>query len=374
MFPSVQSQKKPQPAIYYVVKGRLSYSKLTNSFVPFEEKFIHENPILAREQAFSFYKNYAAILEEHEQLFHKPLDCPYLFSNENFGGLAIQKFSVADVKYQNPMLFDKGIAIYMVVQNPIKYMHKTDEKEERFLIHGIWNFDKIDVENLTNGLIREFGYYLTFKYETIGYDEVINFSVFDAKRFTIARPKLYTILSTPFSWHFNYYLYKNKTALQKSNRIKNIQRRIHSGNLIDNAYLSTLNHKEIVKVIASLMNENGGFVFVGISSEHKSIPLFEETKINEFKSQIQMVLRKKFKEISTKIKLSLYKIGDNVVIVFEVSKSKQKGVFITEDHRKVFYRRNNFGLYKFNDPEKIVNYCMSRNVNLTTIQDILEQL
>jgi len=374
MFPAIQTNSKTRPAIYYVVKGRLSYSKATKSLMPFEEKFIHENPIIAREQAFSFYNNYAAILEEHQQLFSKPLKCPYLFSNEYFGGIAIQKYSVAEVKYAHPKMFDKGIAIYMVVQNPVNYKNKTDKKGDRFLIHGVWNFDKIDIKNLTNGLIREFGYYLSFKYNTKEYDEIIDFSVVDIPKFKFVKPKLYTILTTPFNWNFNYYLNENNVELQKSKRIQSIQNKIQSGNLINNEFLSTLNHEGIVRAIASLFNENGGFLFVGVNKYRKSINLFEETKINDFKNEIQMVLRREFKETIKEIKLSLYKVGTNVFLVFEVSRSHQKGIFLKENNLKVFYRRNNFGLYSYNDPEEILNYCVGRNVNLTTIQDILERL
>jgi len=166
--------------------------------VPFEEKFINENPIIAREYAFYFYKNYATILEAHQQLSYKPLKDTPLLSNENFGGIVIEKYSVVDVKYEQPELFDKGIAIYMVVQNPITYRRKTDQKGERFLIHGIWNFDTPDIKNFTAGLIREFGYYENFNYNRAGYDEVVDFLNLDFLKRDFEKTKLHTILSTPF--------------------------------------------------------------------------------------------------------------------------------------------------------------------------------
>ena len=370
----MSSENQLKPAIYYVVKGRVSYSENKKATLPFEEKFIHENPIIAREQAFSFYKNYASILEEHQQLFHKPLDFPYLLSSENFGGIDIQKYSVADVKYQNPEMYDKGIGVYMIVQNPIDYMNKMDRVDERFLIHGIWNFDKTDINNLSNGLIREFSYYTNFRYDRSNCEEVIDFSVLETKKTLFIKPNLYTILSTPFNWNFNYFLNENKMQLQKSKRLTNIQNKIKNGNLIKNAFLSSLNQEDIVEAISSLLNENGGFLFIGITKYRKSINLFEGKKINEVKNEIIMILRKEFKELSKEIKISIYKVGTNVVMVFKVQKSIKQPVFIQENHQKVFYRRNEFGSYKYTDPEEIVKYCMARNENVITMKDLLDNL
>lgn len=365
------SENQLKPAIYYIVKGRLSDS---NTKIPFEEKFIHENPILAREQAFSFYKNYASILEEHQQLFYKPLQCPFILANENFGGIDIQKYSVADVRYQNPKMFDKGIGIYMVVENPIDYMDKADIKNERFLIHGIWNFDNLDMQKLKDGLIREYGYYMSSRYEMNNCDEIVDFSVLENKKSLFVKPKLYTIISTPFNWNFNYFLNQNKMQLQKSKRLKTIQDKIKNGNLIRNAFLSSLNQEEIVQSVASLLNENGGFLFIGIDKYRKSINLFEEKKVNEVKNEIFMTLRKEFQEISNAIKISVYKVGLNTVLVYEIKKSKDKPVFIRDNHLKIFYRRNEFGSYKFNDPEEIVTYCIERNTKIIRLSDLLDQL
>lgn len=375
MFPEIKSKATiATPAIYYVVKGRLSYATEKREIVAFEEKFVHENPIIAREQAFSFYQNYVTILEEHKQLFQKSLECPYMISNENFGGLAIEKYSISEVTYTHPKSFDKGISLHMVINQPINYGHKTDQKGDRFLIHGIWNFDKTDITNLTSGLIREFGYYTKLKYETFVYQDIVDFSKLDIQRFKFAKPRLHTILSTPFNWNFNYYLNHNNEAFQKSKRLEGIANRIKKGDLINNEYIAAINIREIVISIASLLNERGGYLFVGINKYRQSKNVFEHTKISDFKREIQMILRTELKEIVKDIKLSLYKVGPNIVFVFEVPKSPQKGIFIKENHDKVFYRRNSTGIYKYNDPEEIVNYCIKRNTNIKTIQDILDQL
>lgn len=74
------------------------------------------------------------------------------------------------------------------------------------------------------------------------------------------------------------------------------------------------------------------------------------------------------------MKLCVYKIGGNVVLVFKIPKNYKRGIFIKENYQKVFYRRNVFGSYKYNDPEEIVEYCINRNKNKLTINDILENL
>ena len=60
-----QIDSEVQPAIYYIIKGRYYYSTTLMKFIAFEKSFINQNPIEAREQAFSFYSNYATILETH---------------------------------------------------------------------------------------------------------------------------------------------------------------------------------------------------------------------------------------------------------------------------------------------------------------------
>ncbi|WP_073020704.1 AlbA family DNA-binding domain-containing protein [Flavobacterium micromati] len=367
MLSKSQLTSHAKPSIHYVVRGRLFYSKETKSMIPFEQKFEHLSPILAREKAFSFYKNYMAILEETKQLLQEPLRDYSLFVKNHFGEPSIQKYSYAEVNYVHPESYDKGIAVYMVVQNSRNSSENSKVKSNYFLIHGIWNFNNIDIKNFTNGLIKEFSHYRHFNYDLGNHVEIVDFSVFD-------NPNSFSIISTPFNWSFNFYLNKNNLELQKSRRIESVKNRIKSGNLIHNEFLSALNLEFIIRTIASFLNEKGGFLFLGVDKYRKSTDLFTNTKISIFKKEIQIILQREFKMSVKKIKLSEYKVGINFVLIFEVLPSYQKGIFLKENNQKVFYRRNNNGFFSSIDPEAILNFCIRRNENFLTIQEILKWL
>jgi hypothetical protein len=391
MFAELFTSLEEQPAFYYVVKGRFYRSKEANAMVAFEEKFIHINPIIAREQAFAFYKNYATILEAHQQLCTKSLLCNASLFSKNFGGSDIEKYSTFDVKYEEIDFFDKGIGIYMIIRNPILSKRKTDQIGDRFFIHGIWNFDTLDIEDFKTGLLREFSYYLYFGYDKANYEETIDFSILNFVKFDWEKPKFQSIISTPFNWTCNYYLLENnreakskreKQRQQEYSIIENIkfkrndsiQNRIQKGDLINNAFLPTLNHEIIVKTIASLLNENGGSVFVGVNSNREIINLFEKIKFNDFIFETIRLFKRDFKDVVRNFTTSFHRVGQTVVVVFDVLPSPIKAIFLSENNQKIFYRRNNFGFYPYNDPEEIVNYWVERKTNLIIISDVLKRL
>lgn len=382
---------KEQPAIYYVVKGRLFFSEKENAIIPFEEIFIHESPIIAREQAFDFYKNYATILEAHQELSYKPLNVEPLLSNTDFGGVVLEKYSVVYVSYSNPKLFDKGIAVYMVVQNPATIKKKTDQKDDRFLIHGIWNFDVSDIKEFTTGLTREFDYYINYKYDTANYEVKKDFTILEYFKFDWQKPTLRSILSTPFHWDCNYYLLENSSVAKtkqrqrvdkdyltiesiKFKRNDSIEERILQGDLIDNAFVSELNISLIAKTIASLLNENGGFLFIGVDKNRKSINVFDQVPYNDFTLETFRLIKIYYAQLAGKITASFHKVDEVNIVLFTVLPSPNKAIFITENGQNVFYRRNNFGFYPVNDCYELLNYWSERRNNFIGIEDFLKQL
>ncbi|SHG86955.1 Putative DNA-binding domain-containing protein [Flavobacterium micromati] len=386
-----QIDSEVQPAIYYLIKGRYYYSTTLMKFIAFEKRFINQNPIEAREQAFSFYSNYATILEAHQDLSWKPLPGePFIIKN-NFSETLVRKYSAVEVKYKDPSQYDKGIAIYMIVQNPIKYRNRVDQIGDRFLIHGIWNFDFEDIQNLKSGLIREFKYYMSFNYNIEGYEEIVDFSIFNFKKNDFQDLRKFSILSTPFNWLVNYYLIENnwyaklkRNQIKRQNRLKiecikfkrkeTIQTRIQKEDLINNEFLTTLDYDMIVRSIASLFNENGGCIFVGVNKKREIIDVFKSVEFNDFLLGTIKLLQLNHNELIGSTTSSFYKVGDKVVVVFEVLPSSKKGIFLNINDKKVFYRRNDFGFYPLRDAEEILSYWVERKAKLIVIHEILERL
>lgn len=357
-------------AIHYVVRGRKLRNNTSGEDDFFEEFFFNEQPIIAREQAFSFYQNYVLILEEHKLLFQKQLPTPVTFLNDDFGGNDIQKYSTATVTYHNPNLFDNGITIYMVVEKPISYMDKTDEKGDRFLIHGIWNFDETDMKNMIDGLIREYGYYAKFRSDLKNYTEIVNFSAYNFK----GNPK-YSIISTPFDWNFNYFLNEKREIIKTNNRLRNYKYQIEKGTLDRNAFETRMDKNKLVRTIASFLNTNGGMLFYGINEFRQSENVFKKVKPAIFKKEINLLLRQKFPAITGNIVLRFIKVGVNVVAVFSISSNRECPVFVKENNSKKFYIRDDNGMKLIKDPEDIFSYSIGRDLRTSkTIQQILDRL
>ncbi len=359
-------------AICYVVRGRKLRNVISGEDEFFERFFFNEEPILAREQAFSFYQNYVLILEEHKLLFQIQLPTSVTFLNDDFGGIDIQNYSRATVRYDNSNSFDNGVAIYMVVEKPICYIDKTDKTGDRFLIHGIWNFDQTDMKNMIDGLIREYGYYAKLKNDLKNYAEIVDFSAYNFKG-----NSKYSIISTPFDWNFNYFLNEKRKVEKTKIRLQNYKYQIEKGSSDRNAFETRMDKNKLVRTIASFLNTNGGMLFYGINEFRQSENIFKKVKPAIFKKAIHLLLRQKFSVIASNIDLRFINVGVNVVGVFSVSSHRESPVFVKENNLNKFYIRNDNGIKLIKDPEEIYNYSMARNsrtTKTTSIQDILDRL
>jgi len=122
------------------------------------------------------------------------------------------------------------------------------------------------------------------------------------------------------------------------------------------------------------MNENVGCIFIGVNKCPEIINLFEKVKLYDFFLETFWYFNGDCKKIGGGIITSFHKFEGIDIMVFEVSPSPQKGIFLIENNQKVFYRRYSFGLYPFIDPEEILNYWVARKTDLIVIQDVLDRL
>jgi hypothetical protein len=345
-------------AIYYVVKGRKLINPVSNESFFFEKIFIEENPILAREKAFSYYKNYISILEENQLLTKTPLNNFPCYLNEDFEGIELQQYSSSNIVYESSELFDKGVAIYMVINKPMTSLRLHDKEGDRFLIHGIWNFVLGDILTMIRGLKQEYAYYVDYEYHMSGCVIHTNFSVYD-KRYS----QNY-ILSTPFNWDNNYYTAQNQQKIQKTVQIKFLQDAIRFGSLEENEYTSKLTKKSMIMNIASLLNHKGGYLFYGINTSRKSENKLSKVNLANFKTKVELILLSEFVTVPQSISLRFIKVGENIVALFEVKEFGVHPVFVKINGKSKFFIRDVHGAFEIKDPQEIYNYCKNKRRNI----------
>ena len=139
-------------------------------------------------------------------------------------------------------------------------MGKTDKKGDNYLIHAVFNFEESDINNLIDGLIREYGYYTKHKQDIGNQIELINFSAY--KYYGSLKN---SILSIPFNWQFNPYILKQKEIQHTNKRNDKYKIQIKNGRLDKNAFETKLNDNKLLKIIASFLNTKGGNLFYGIT-------------------------------------------------------------------------------------------------------------
>ena len=107
-----------QPAIYYVIQGR----KLENDSTYIEHTFMDINPEIARQRAFDYLEYYVQLLQQGKQLFFRENE--KLVKNE----VSLNDIQNATVSFAENNVGIDGIAMYMVVKEPILYMNILDKK------------------------------------------------------------------------------------------------------------------------------------------------------------------------------------------------------------------------------------------------------
>lgn len=361
---------KKEASIYYVVKGRKK-SKNTEVNEYYEEHFFDDNPIEARKKAFSYYQNYLSILQENNLLIKVESSVPSeLTENESeFNSFKIQALGTAHSKYSDSLCFDRGVALYMVINKPIQYMNKKDTKNERFLIHGIFNFQEADMREMIEGLIREYGYYSILNYDKVGHEEQIDFS-----NYALGFGK-YSIIATPYNWLYNSYL-KSKHQVNKSNkRLLFLQDRIKNGSLERNAFETRLSKHKLIKIIASFLNSNGGTLFYGINEYNRNAEnVFKKIRTTFFKNQMQEVLKSEFGHLSKQITIQFIKVNSKYVAVFKVEIRAKENIFVTENNTKKFFIRTKNGIEQIKDQSLLLDYCINRKPRTSIIDDIIDMI
>lgn len=146
-------------AIHYVVKAKLIRLIKGNEidFLEFEEKFESENPISAREKAFTHYQNFVDVLIEAKgkKYFSDKQARTELTSFINPGTNTKVKMGDKEIEFSNSI--GNGIGVFMVIDQPIEDKIFEDRIGEEYLIHGIGRINFSDnPQSLMDALNHEY--------------------------------------------------------------------------------------------------------------------------------------------------------------------------------------------------------------------------
>lgn len=347
------------PAIYYVIQGR----KLENDSTYIEHTFMDINPEIARQRAFDYLEYYVQLLQQGKQLFFRENE--KLVKNE----VSLNDIQNATVSFAENNVGIDGIAMYMVVKEPILYMNILDKKEDRFLIYAIKNLSESDIETTKKSLIREYGYYKYMQIDTSKTeDEVQLISKSQKKGF--GQNLVYTTLQTPFEFRFADINTKSKQIFRN-----NINQELKNINLQKSAFITDLDYHNIRIQIASLFNSKGGNVFLCNFNKGIIQPFFDNKSIASITTLIKKEIFSYFPNHKYFLQIHFVRINNVLVPIIEVKIFYNKPCFYDNDIDNSFYYRTEKGLKIISKTEDIVSYITENIVNnKKALNDLLDSL
>ena len=356
----METKTTDKPAIYYVVQGRAT----ENDSNYIEHCFMDLNPLEARKQAFSYLEYYVQLLQQGKKIFFKQKD--KLVEEE----IKLEYLNNYSVSFAENNFGIDGIAIYMVINQPIDYMNKVDNKEDRYLIYSVQNLTATTIENIKHSLIREYGYYRHSRIDTKLFESEISFYKIPKPKFSYESNLCYTIIKTPFDFYFA------KIKLDNSNLFcSEVTQDFKVIDLKRTTFISQLDWHKIRLHTARFLNTDGGKVYLGKFVNNNIISCLDSKNISECTQLLKKNILRFFPNHKYKITFRFVKINQVLVPIIVVKASYRKFCFYDIETNNEFYFRNNNGLQKMNQTEKIAEYVLKNGeYKLSDLNDILEQL
>lgn len=330
-----------EPRIYYIVQGR----KKNNDDDYFEQCFVDINPIIARNRAFAFFEDFSKMMYEGKQIFFRN-DENKLIKFHNF---ELKDTALYTVNFAENNVGIDGIALYMVVSNPINYIGLNDIKDQRYLIYSIQNFSNSKLKQVITSLKREYGYYRFLKIDTSTIEEEIK----------VLKPKISnkhllinesaTIISIPLNW----FDLQNKINLRLENcaEIKEI---VLNDNQEILEIIKDLDWNAINQNIASFLNSNGGRIILGFD-KNATESVFKQSLFFH-KNELLKEISKEFRGFESKIKVDFININSIRVAIIKVEKNIENPYFFKKEFQNIYFYRNSQGLQKTSDNKKIAKH------------------
>lgn len=368
-------------AIHYLVRVKL-IRFINNEKIDFihnEKVFKEQSPILAREKAFSHYNSYIDTILE-----------PNLNHNEISQRLS-QRIEKRTVEFENEKIeindFQSGIGVFLIIDKPIN----DDKKGDEFLIHGI-GFSFSDPQSLIDSLNFENWYYEYYTYDTKNY--MINIDFYEADIDEVGSE---TILKTPFDWNtLEIPAYYDENPKENNDIITDYERKelfmeiIREGesNQVEfkSSLVSYINRYgelgyskhikfKIIKTIASFLNSNGGFLFIGVKDDMSILGLdsdfsLAQSKLDNpkdyFRLEVDRIIKEHFKISATNITGEFIELNNKQVYIMKIEPSL-KPIFVfnrtnkdESKHRKEFYvRLTGASSILYPEIDDIVDYCLN---------------
>ena len=307
--------------------------------------FENEDPLVARNEAFSFLRNYINILKQEEQVVVNTKESSvrnhaqfrYDSRTPNFEH-NLQVFFVSHLIFKDQRL-NNGLKIYLVVD---KSNHENINNDERLLIYQLGNYSKQSLDDMLNGLAKEV--YIHSIIDTCIHrnTEEIDISAF---WYFINKESLETriisILKTPI--HFDSSYWGKLFSVFNSKKIfpfKLIKEHYTGYYEDDFIKLENFDFKEIFKDASSLFYTSGGLLALKIDSLNdekettQSLTEFNKIFTNNYYHKV-------LKNISYKVINCKNKKGE-LFLCLLVDRYRQKDPFLSKIPTKLYYRENGY--------------------------------
>lgn len=376
-------------AFHYAVKVKLIRYETKDDvgFIDYEKIFEHENPIIARQEAFEEYTEWIRDL-------YSGIGKAGNYTTDKQARIDLLKFTTPSEKHNIQIdkndfnfsnSFDYGIGVYLIIDKPFfpEYLSEGmyDKQGDEQLLHGIGTSNKYnDPMEISDALNNEVLYYENYNYDKGGLERKANFYDWD-----IDDTEEISLLETPFDWTgLDIRAEEEESDISSSeNEVKNSQtiEEIISngeGNQVEFKPALLYNFKtnlagisvkaKIATAICAFLNANGGFLFIGLDDDGKPQGLDYDFSLangkkpkdffqNEFDQMIEHFL-----SFSVKANISgkFHELAGKDVFVVTVEPSKNRAIFVKGQKGKEFWVRGNAGNRQLNDMEELANYCIDR--------------
>lgn len=393
------------PSFHYIVRAKIIRklkAKGEIEFLEFEDKFENANPIAARNAAFKHYQNYLDVLLEakgKKYVSDKQAreDVDSLIKKNG-----TTKITIGGKELDLKDSFDNGIGIFLVIDqlNP-KAKDSYDRVGDEIFIHGIGeiSYHNNDPDFQMSSLQHEFDLYRSYNYDTDNQEQLVLFC--DSNEWSEGyqgegkwldsyhEPDIREILKTPFDWSdYEQPYWWGEPNDEESETIEilppTIEELIRGGEsnqvefkpaLIYNfsTQRAGIGIKQIIaKTIASFINSNGGFLFIGLDDKGKPQGLSNDFSLADGKEERDFFLLQFDQMLQHFLTFSVknnvngeFKLYEGVeVFVVKVTPSKRRPVFLKSQTGKEFYVRGEASSRQLTDPEELVNYCLEKWGNL----------
>lgn len=353
--------------------------------------FEHENPIVARQEAFQEY-------EEWIKDLYIGIGKTGNYVTDKQARIDLQKFTTPSEKRKiqidkNEFNFNSslgyGIGVYLIIDKPYypTYLSEDmyDKQGDELLLHGIGTTDQYnDPLEISDALNNEMLYYEHYDYDKGGFERKANFYDWD-----LGDTEEISFLETPYDWtgldvkpeeESETEEIENGSDENEVESSKTIEEIISNGegNQVEFKPALLYNFKtnmagigvkaKIATAICAFLNANGGFLFIGLDDDGKPQGLDYDFSLangkkpkdffqNEFDQMIEHFL-----SFSVKANISgqFHQLAGKDVFVVTVKPSKNRAIFVKGQKGKEFWVRGNAGNRKLTDIEELANYCIDR--------------